>query len=93
MKNTETITVIMQKISSLKAKNIINNYFLNLPKFNNLNVDTKISTEKTNDNYYLVINCIEDDSNVIIKRPVSRATYFDISKHVEKIMRCANLLE
>jgi hypothetical protein len=92
MKNMETTTVIMPKFSSLKAKNVINNYFLNLPKFDNLNVDTKISTKRVDNNYYLVINCIEDDSNVVIKCPISRATYFDISKHVEKIMRCANLL-
>lgn len=93
MKNLETTTIYRPKISTEKALNIVDNYLINLPKFNKLNVDAMISTERVDNNYYLVIDCIEDNSKVITKCLISKDTYINISNHVERIMICANLLE
>ena len=92
MENLEITTIYRPKISTEKALNIVDNYLINLPKFNQLNVDAMISTERVDNNYYLVIDCTEDNSKVITKCPISKDTYLDISNHVERIMICANLL-
>lgn len=81
----------MSKINSSKARNVINNYFFNLTKFNHHDGVVKLRTECVDCNYYLVVDCT-DTYNVIYKYPISLNTYNDIRMHVEHIMRLANYM-